>query len=109
MKAILAFALAAAICAVPLSVRADTSTLVNRVIVNQALQQQMQNQLNVQQIRLQSQQDLTRANLQGELQAQSAQLQYILLEQQLQLLQLRQRARVHSSHSHKTRPHNPGP
>jgi hypothetical protein len=102
MKAILAFALAAAVCALPLSARADTSTLVNRVIVSQALQQQMQNQLNAQQIRLQSAQDLTRANLQGQLQTQNAQIQYILLEQQLQLLQIEQRERAHSSHSHKT-------
>lgn len=86
---------------------ADTSPLVNRVIVNQALQQQMQNQLNTQQIQLQSQQDITRASLQTELQQQSLQLQYLLLQQQLELLRIERRAHmhVHSPGSHRSRTH----
>lgn len=87
---------AASMLALPLAASADTSPLVNRVIVSQALQQQMQNQLNTQQTQLQSQREALRANLQSQLQQNTATLQYILLEQQLELLKLPQRARAHS-------------
>lgn len=94
---------AAAMLALPLSAHADTSPLVNRVIVNQALQQQMQNQLDTQQTQLQIQQDQMRSNLQSQLQQNAATLQYLLLQQQLRLLDLQQRSHKHSSVSHKSR------
>lgn len=104
MRTVLALALLAALSST--AAYADTGPLVNRVIVNQALEQQLQNQLNVQQIQLQTQQDLMRANLQTQLQQQSMQLQYILLEQQLELLKIQQRTHAcvnRSSAARKTR------
>ena len=102
MNTLLAAVAACALAAVPLAAAADTSPLVNRVIVDQALQQQMQNQLNTQQTQLQTQQDITRANLQGQMQQQQIQMQYLLLQQQIELLKIQQRARLHaqSSRSH---------
>jgi vacuolar-type H+-ATPase catalytic subunit A/Vma1 len=101
MKTLLAALLAGACAALPLTASADTSPLVNRVIVDQALQQQMQNQLNTQQTQLQTQRDLMRANLQSQMQQQQLQMQYLLLQQQIELLKIQQRARAHSSVSHR--------
>ncbi|HET6896619.1 MAG TPA: hypothetical protein VFH72_14640 [Candidatus Baltobacteraceae bacterium] len=101
MKTLLAGMLAAAFAALPLAASADTSPLVNRVIVDQALQQQMQNQLNTQQTQLQTQRDLTRANLQSQMQQQQLQMQYLLLQQQIELLKIQQRATAHPAAAHR--------
>jgi hypothetical protein len=88
----------------PLAARADTSPLVNRVIVQQALQQQLQNQLNTQATQLQAQQDLSRATLQAQMQQDLLQLQYLELQQQLNLMKIQTRAvspRAHKPHRHK--------
>ena len=95
---------AAAFLALPLSAYADTSPLVNRVIVNQALQQQMQNQLDTQQAQLQTQQEQMRANLQSQLQQNTMTLQCLLLQQQLDLLKLQQRSHKHTSAARRPRP-----
>jgi hypothetical protein len=100
MKTLLAAVLFCAIAALPLAAPADTSPLANRIIVNQALQQQMQNQLNTQQTQLQTQQDITRANLQNQLQQENLQLQYNLLQTQLELLRLQQHTHMRSAVSH---------
>lgn len=100
MKYVVAAILAGAFGIAPLTALADTSPLVNRVIVDQALQQQMQNQLNVQQMQLQTQQDLTRTNLQAQMQQQSLQMQFLLLQQQMELLKIQQPAHRRSSFSH---------
>jgi hypothetical protein len=95
-------ALTVAAIALPSLSRADTSPLVNRVIVQQALQQQMQTQLNTQAVQLQTQQDVTRAAIQGDLQQQILQLQYLELQQQLNLMKLQVHARaLHSSKKHR--------
>lgn len=99
MKKYAAALAAAALLALPLSASADTSPLVNRVIVNQALQQQMQNQLDAQQAQLRAQQEQMRANLQSQMQQNAMTLQYLLLQQQLELLKLQQRAHKHASAS----------
>lgn len=83
--------------ALPLTAAADTHSSVNRVIVQQSLQQQMQNRLDVQQTQLQTQQDAMRASVQLQTQQQILQLQYLLLQQQLRLS-------APSSKSHKTHP-----
>lgn len=106
MKKYAAALAAAAILALPLTARADTSPAVNRVILNQALQQQMQNQINTQQTQLETQQNQLRANVQSQMQQNNAALQYILLEQQLELIKIEQRAHTHSSSSHKTHRHS---
>jgi hypothetical protein len=93
--------LAVAAFALPLAASADTSPLVNRVIVQQALQQQMQNQLNTQTVQLQAQQDLARATVQAQLQQELLQLQYLQLQQQLNLMNIQLRART--TQTHKTR------
>jgi len=104
MKALLWAVAACALTAVPLTALADTSPLVNRVIVDQALQQQMQNQLNTQQTQLQTQQDLMRANLQGQMQQQQIRMQYLFLQQQIELLKIQERAHPHArSHRHRGR------
>jgi hypothetical protein len=95
-----------ALAALPFCASADTSPLVNRVIVSNALQQQLQNQLNVQQLNLQQQQELLHSNLQNQMQQNAASMQYLLLQQQLFLLRLEQiqeRALQRSSRSHKTK------
>lgn len=106
MKTIVAAAFAGVLALSPLAVRADTSPFMNRVIVNDALQQQMQNRLNIQQTTLQTQQDLTRLRLQSQLQQQQNDLQYLLLQQQLQLLRLEQMSGKRSSVSHPKKPHS---
>jgi hypothetical protein len=103
MKIVLSTALAVSAAVLPLAASADTSPLVNRVIVQQGLQQQMQNQLNVQSSQLQAEQDLSRANLQAQLQQQMLELQNLQLQQQINLIKLQQRAR--SSKFHKA-PHH---
>jgi hypothetical protein len=104
MKKYAAALVAAALALLPLAAPADTSPLVNRVIVSNALQQQLQNQLNVQQSQLQLQQYNLRLNLQNQMQLNGSTMQYLLLQQQLYLLRLEQiqeRALRHSSGSHK--------
>lgn len=103
MKILLPAALALLAFAAPVVASADTSPLVNRVIVNQTLQQQLQNQLNLQANQLQNAQDLTRANLQLQLQNQQQLMQFLELQQEINLLNARQRAV--SSKSHKP-PHS---
>ncbi len=98
-------ALALSCALMPLAAGADTSPLVNRVIVQQALQQQLQNQLNTQAVQLQAQQELSRATVQSGLEQQMQQLQYLELQQQLNLIRLQDSA-VRSSHSHKIRHHS---
>jgi len=103
------YAAAAVICAfsvLPLHAGADPSTLVNRVIVNQALQQQLQNQLNAQQAQLEAQQAQQRLALQTQMLTQRFTLQNIMLEQQLELLKLQQRALGHAAAHHKVRRHS---
>ncbi len=92
MRRSFAAALIAAAFLLPVAVRADVSPRVNRVIVTQALQQQMQNQLNTQAVRLESQQNLSRANLQAQMQQQLLQTQYLELQQQLNLMKIEMRA-----------------
>ena len=104
MRKYAAWLAAAAFLALPLSAYADTSPLVNRVIVNQALQQQMQNQLDTQQAQLQAQQEQMRANLQSQLQQNTMTLQCLLLQQQLDLLKLQQRSHKHTSAARRPRP-----
>jgi opacity protein-like surface antigen len=102
MKSI-AVAVASLAFLAPLAAQADTSPLVNRVIVQQALQQQMQNQLNLQASQLQAQQDFTRAALQAQMQQEILQLQYLQLQQQLNLVRIQTRSL--SSHARKSRHH----
>ncbi|HLI96373.1 MAG TPA: hypothetical protein VKT72_09840 [Candidatus Baltobacteraceae bacterium] len=104
MKKYAAALIAFALAALPLATQADPSMRVNRVIVSNALQQQLQNQLNVQQTQLQLRQNLQQLNLQTQMQQNSSTMQYLLLQQQIYLLRLEQiqeRALQHSSHSHK--------
>lgn len=98
-------ALLCAAAALPFPAVADTHPFVNRVIVQQALQNQMQNRLDVQQMQLQAQQDAVRASILSQTQQQILQLQYLLLQQQLQMMQLR-RAPAPSSTFHKPHPHS---
>ncbi len=100
MKTLLAALLAGAFAALPLAASADTDPVINRLIVDHALQQQMQNQLSTRQTQLQTQQDLMRANLQNQMLQQNLQMQYLLLQQQLELLKLEQRAHVRHAHPH---------
>ena len=91
--------LAVLLCAAalfPVQTLADTHPAVNRVIVQQSLQNQMQNQLNTQQTQLQTQQDAARASIQYQTQQQMLQLQYLLLQQQLEVMHLRLRAHAQS-------------
>lgn len=105
MKSLVAAALFAAALS-PAAALSDTHPFVNRIIVQQALQQQMQTQLQAQQTQLQTQQDAARANVQTQLLKESAQAQYLLLQQQLLLQQLRLRGAQASSHSHKAERHS---
>jgi hypothetical protein len=106
MKSIVAAVLLCALSMLPLMASADTSTPVNRVIVNQALQDQLQNQLNVQQAQLQTRQALLRAGLQNDVLQQQIELRYLLLQQQLELIKLEQREQLRSSRSHHQHHHS---
>jgi hypothetical protein len=105
MKKMLAAILAIVAMALPAVASADTSPLVNRVIVNDALQQQMQNQLNIQQTQLQTQRDISRASLQSQMQQLNLQMQYLLLQQQLDLLRIEQRAHAASTRARRHHKH----
>lgn len=83
-----------AAAALPVCANADTSSAANRVIVQQALQAQMQAQLQTRQTQLQAQQDLVRLQLQTQLQLQRLQIQQLLIEQELQALQRTRAARA---------------
>ncbi len=88
----------------PLAASAQTSPLINQIQVQNALQQQMQNQLNTQAMQLQQQQNTSSSALQSQLQQQQLQLQYQELQQQLNLQRIQQRA--HSSNPHKPPRHS---
>jgi hypothetical protein len=92
MKIALLALIAAAIVTTAL-VKADTDPLINRIIVQQSLQHQMQSQLNVQARQLQNQQNLSRADLQNQLVHENLQMQYLQLQQQLNLIRLQQQVK----------------
>lgn len=92
MKAFFVLFLSTAALMMPLAARADTSSLMNRVIVQQSLQQQMQNQLNTQAQELRGQQNISNANLQSQMMRENFQMRQLQLQQQINLLQLQHEA-----------------
>lgn len=122
MKAasIIAASVAAALLA-PCAALADNSAAVqarvNSIVVQQAVQQSLQNQLNGQASALQAQQNAMQLQIRNGIQAQNLTVQQILLEQRLQLIELRMRAvtptQAHPAGSRaraaRARPHSPQP
>ena len=92
-----AVALACAFAASTVPALADPPC-VNTFIVQQAVQQQMNNQLQTEAMNLQTAQQQTQGSLALQMQQQAAMQQYLLLQQQMQLIELRNYLQTHKQH-----------
>jgi uncharacterized membrane protein len=88
VKSVLFLLLSAAVAFPPLIANAQTSPLANRIIVQQAVQNQLQNQLNAQTRQLQGEQNISNANLQMQLLRETTLTQSSQIQQQLNLMNL---------------------
>ena len=85
---------------------ADTSPVVNRVIIQQSVQQQMNNQLQTESLQLQMQQQQSQATLAQQMQQQFVLQQLQMQQNQMTLIELRALLNARSSKSHKRSPHS---